>query len=64
MPFPYVPPTFNVLTMRVWVQQNRPLTIDLNDSQYSWLSSLMRACPRDFDGVPIRFLDAPPSVVQ
>ncbi len=63
MNLPFRAPLFDLALIHAWTLQNRPMTVEMTDSQYSWYASLSRKCPQDVAGVPIRFIDAPPSVV-
>ena len=62
MNFPFRVP-FDLRDIQEWVRQHRPLHVALNDSQYSWYAQLIGKCAKDIFGVPIRFLDAPASMV-
>jgi hypothetical protein len=59
MNFPNFNRYYTLDHVRAWIAANRPPYIAMTDAQYRYLSELMRHCPTNVDGVPIRFLDAP-----
>lgn len=61
MKYPIEPTPFAAFTLPnfdLWVRTHTPTQIELSDRQYAHLSSLMRRCPRDYNGVPIVFTEA------
>jgi hypothetical protein len=52
-PTPFV--QFTIANFDLWVRWNTPTQIELSDRQYAHLSNLMRACKKDYNGIPIVF---------
>lgn len=59
MNFPYRSP-FEIRTLAGWAALHNPSVIGMNDSQYAWYARMIaHSLRRDFNGIPIEFLDAP-----
>ena len=58
MNFPYMAP-YALGTLTIWVEKNKPAGIGMNDRQFAWLCELNRHIKKDFNGIPISFIDAP-----
>ena len=58
MKYPIEPNTFqgfSIADFDLWVLTHKPTQIELSDRQYACLSNCVRACKKDYDGIPIVF---------
>ena len=58
MNFPW-PPPFALQTLRDWITLTRPLSIFMTDKQYAHFCTLLGKNVKEFESIPICFLDAP-----
>ena len=52
---------FTLADMNLWAAAVNPSQIEMTDEQYAHYANLCRANRKDFNGIPIVFLDAPQS---
>jgi hypothetical protein len=64
MQLPFQKMLFDLRDLRFWVeaQKVKPTQIEMNEGQYAWFAQLCHACKKDFEGIPIVFTDARPSI--
>jgi len=49
--------------VRQWAAIYRPTQIEMTDNQYSWYAHLCGKNSRDFDGIPIIFMEGPRAIL-
>jgi len=63
MKFPFEHPhprfPYSRLQLDDWVKLHMPTTIEMTDRQYCHLADLMSYNPKEYRGIPIKFVNAP-----
>jgi hypothetical protein len=54
---------FTLAEMQLWAENTRPECIEMTDRQYKHYAELCTKNKKDFNGIPIVFLDTPQPAV-